>query len=123
RRAWHHAFADVFRDCASVLDVGCGTGVFLDLLRERGVGRILGIDRDPEMVDDARARGHAALVLDARTGLGSLNERFAGVHLSHLIETCDGEEGIGLLRACAALLEPDGLLVVRSLNPRNEAIR
>jgi glycosyltransferase involved in cell wall biosynthesis len=123
RRAWHHAFADVFRDCASVLDVGCGTGVFLDLLRERGAKRILGIDRDPEMVDDARARGHAALVVDARTGLGALNERFAGVHLSHVIETCDGEEGIALLRACAALLEPDGVLVVRSLNPRNEAIR
>jgi len=123
RRAWHHAFADVFRDCTSVLDVGCGTGVFLDLLRERGTARIVGIDRDPDMVDDARARGHAAQVLDARTGLTELNERFAGVHLSHVIETCDGEEGIAVLRACVALLEPDGMLVVRSLNPRNEAIR
>src|ERR1700694_2972926 len=71
RRAWHHAYADVFRGCRSGLDVGCGTGVFLDMLRERGWEHIVGIDRDPEMVAETRARGHEARVLDARTGLAS----------------------------------------------------
>jgi glycosyltransferase involved in cell wall biosynthesis len=123
RRAWHHAYADVFRGFGSVLDVGCGTGVFLDLLRERGVARVLGVDRDPEMVDETRARGHEARVLDARTELAALGERFDGVHFSFVVETMDGEEGIAALRACAALLKPDGLLVVRTLNPRNAAVR
>ncbi len=123
RRAWHHAYAGVFAGFGSVLDVGCGTGVFLDMLRERGVARVLGVDRDPEMVEEARARGHEARVADARTDLPALGERFAGVHFSFAIETMDGEEGIAALRACAALLEPDGLLVVRTLNPRNTAVR
>ena len=123
RRAWHHAYAEVFAGFGSVLDVGCGTGVFLDMLRERGVARVLGVDRDPEMVEEARARGHEARVADARTDLPALGERFAGVHFSFAIETMDGEEGIAALRACAALLEPDGLLVVRTLNPRNTAVR
>jgi glycosyltransferase involved in cell wall biosynthesis/SAM-dependent methyltransferase len=123
RRAWHHAYADVFAGFGSVLDVGCGTGVFLDMLRERGVTRVLGVDRDPEMVEETRARGHEARVADARTDLPALGERFEGVHFSFAIETMDGEEGIAALRACAALLKPDGLLVVRTLNPRNAAVR
>jgi SAM-dependent methyltransferase len=80
RRPWHHAFADVFAGSATVLDVGCGTGVFLDLLRERGVTRRLGIDRDPEMAEEASARGHEIVSADARTQLGSLAERFEGIH-------------------------------------------
>jgi glycosyltransferase involved in cell wall biosynthesis len=123
RRAWHQAYADVFGGCRSVLDVGCGTGLFLDLLRERGVARVLGIDRDPEMVADTRARGHQAHVLDARTDLDRIAERFDGVHFAYVIETMDGDEGLAALRACALLLEPDGLLVVRTLNPRNAAVR
>lgn len=123
RRASHHAFAEVFAGFGSVLDVGCGTGVFLDMLRERNVARTAGLDRDPEMVAQAGARGHAARVADARTDLGLLGERFDGVYLSFVIETMDGDEGIGALRACAALLRPDGLLVVRTLNPRNAAVR
>ena len=123
RRAWHHAFADVFAQSASVLDVGCGTGVFLDLLRERGVARRVGIDRDPEMVADTQARGHDARVADARVDLATGDERFAGVHASFLIETMDGDEAIAFLRRCVCALEPGGVLVVRTLNPRNEAVR
>ncbi len=123
RRGAHHAYAEVFNGFASVLDVGCGTGVFLDMLRERGVARVLGVDRDPEMVADARARGHDARELDARHDLARLGERFDGVHVAFVIETMDGDEGIAALRACAALLKPDGLLVVRTLNPRNAAVR
>ncbi|GAC1580087.1 MAG: hypothetical protein NVS3B7_14480 [Candidatus Elarobacter sp.] len=123
RRAWHHAYADVFGGFASVLDVGCGTGLFLDLLRERGTTRVLGIDRDPDMVADARARGHDARLLDARTELSAIGERFAGVHCAFVVETMDGEEGIACLRECARLLEPNGVLLVRTLNPRNDAVR
>jgi glycosyltransferase involved in cell wall biosynthesis len=123
RRGAHHAFADVFAGFGSVLDVGCGTGVLLDMLRERGVGRALGVDRDPDMVAETRARGHDARVLDARTELGALDERFDGVHFAFVVETMDGDEGIAALRACASLLKPDGMLVVRTLNPRNAAVR
>jgi glycosyltransferase involved in cell wall biosynthesis len=123
RRSAHHAFAEVFRGLESALDVGCGSGLFLDMLRERGVQRLLGVDRDPELVEEACARGHQARVLDARRALPSLHERFAGIHLGFVLETMDGETGIAALRDLVALLAPDGLLVVRTLNPRNAQVR
>jgi SAM-dependent methyltransferase len=123
RRAWHHAYADVFRGCASVLDVGCGTGVFLDLLRERGVARRLGIDRDPEMVEESRTRGHDVQLGDVRVALRTLGECFEGIHVSFVIETMDGEEGLAFLADCVRALHPNGTLVVRTLNPRNAAVR
>jgi glycosyltransferase involved in cell wall biosynthesis/ubiquinone/menaquinone biosynthesis C-methylase UbiE len=123
RRAWHHAYAELFRDRGAVLDVGCGTGVFLDMVRERSVRRIVGVDRDPEMVAEARARGHDARVVDARRELRTLGERFDGIHLAFVVETMDGDEAIAALRDCVTLLRADGILVVRTLNPRNAAVR
>jgi SAM-dependent methyltransferase len=117
------ACADVFRGCTSVLDVGCGTGVFLDLLRERGIARRLGIDRDPEMVEEARARGHEAQIGDVRAALRTLGESFEGIHVSFVIETMDGEEGLAFLADCVCALRPAGTLVVCTLNPRNGVVR
>jgi len=37
-----------FRDCRKVLDLACGPGVFLELLREAGIEAV-GVDRDEEM--------------------------------------------------------------------------
>lgn len=41
-----------------VLDVGCGTGLSLDLLRQGigAAGRIIGLDQSPEMIEQARER-------------------------------------------------------------------
>ena len=46
----------LFAGRTDVLDVGCGRGEFLDLLREAGVGA-RGLDTNHEMVEVCRARG------------------------------------------------------------------
>jgi len=48
---------------ATVLDVGCGTGVLLPLLHERlnGEGRIVALDLSGEMLKRARSKGQPAL--------------------------------------------------------------
>uniref|UniRef100_A0A7C5X3T5 site-specific DNA-methyltransferase (adenine-specific) n=1 Tax=Thermocrinis ruber TaxID=75906 RepID=A0A7C5X3T5_9AQUI len=47
--------ASVGRDCA-VLDVGCGRGVFLQVLKERGYENIYGIEMDEELFGYCRER-------------------------------------------------------------------
>ena len=44
-----------FRDCRKVLDAGCGTGIFLELLRAEKI-TALGIDRNPERIELCRVR-------------------------------------------------------------------
>jgi len=91
-----------------VLDVGCGPGRVLDALA-RGRIAVLGVDPSPTAVALARRRGGAVLqrsVFDALPGTG----RWETVLL------LDGNIGIGgdpqrLLRRCAALVRPGGVVV------------
>jgi SAM-dependent methyltransferase len=48
--------APVALEGASVLDVGCGSGYFLNRLREFGAGTATGVDLIPERVETARTR-------------------------------------------------------------------
>ena len=120
-RLWHHTYAEALGGCTRVLDFGCGTGVFLELLRERGVSGI-GIDRDPDMVKQTRDRGLEAILGDADTVL-QYEQEFDGIHAAHVLETMWGEEVIAFLAACKRALKPDGLLVLRAWNWENPDVR
>lgn len=58
-RSSYELLAGVVEGCGSVLELGCGDGVLLELLRGR---RTAGIDLSPEAVELARARGFRAEV-------------------------------------------------------------
>src|SRR5437867_10909162 len=45
---------------ASVLDIGCGSGVYLEALGRRGAARLVGLDFAPAMIELARRRIAAA---------------------------------------------------------------
>lgn len=114
-------YADAFRGCQRVLDVGCGPGTFLDLLRERGIVG-LGIDFDPQMVQLCHERGLSARVADARA-LSQLHETFDGIHAGHVLEHMPGELMVSFLEVCCSLLGPNGLLIVRTPNWENDTVR
>jgi SAM-dependent methyltransferase len=63
------ALADLRLDEADgVLDVGCGTGELTAVLREECPGRVVGVDRDPELLAHARGDDHEPVVRgDARS--------------------------------------------------------
>ena len=120
-KAWHTPYADAFRGRQRVVDVGCGPGFFLDLLRERAVPA-LGIDIDPEMAEAARARGHEALTGEHRA-LAEFRASFDGVHLSHIIEHLWGDDVVALLESAHEALRPLGIVIVRTPNWANATVR
>ncbi len=68
---YHRGVAEIFAagfgdKGASVLDIGCGTGIVGDALRSLGVGVIDGIDISPEMLSAARTKvdGNGAVYRD-----------------------------------------------------------
>lgn len=69
-----------------VLELACGRGEFLGLLREAGVDGE-GLDLDEGMVQTARAAGHRVQLTDALSGLRSrADASVQGVFCAHFVE-------------------------------------
>jgi len=75
-----------FREAPEVLDLGCGTGVFLELLREAGI-RGYGVDLDEDSVILCRKKGLDVRQEEAMAHLESLPDKsVGGIFAAHLIE-------------------------------------
>ncbi|MDH6115024.1 SAM-dependent methyltransferase [Kitasatospora sp. MAP12-15] len=103
----------------SVLDVGCGTGAMLRLVRERGHrGRLVGLDPDRAALDRARRRedvewveGRAA---DAERGAGFELATMTGHAFQFLLTD---HEVSSSLAAIHAALRPGGRFVFETRHP------
>ncbi|HUN66159.1 MAG TPA: class I SAM-dependent methyltransferase [Bacteroidota bacterium] len=108
-RSIQRRFLRYFPEKGRVADLGCGVGVFLDLLRESGRTGC-GVDSFAEYIDLCRSRGHEAYCEDIFTFLRSRPGQFDGVIGSHIIEHFHPKEGMDLLVGMRDLLRPGGIL-------------
>ncbi len=80
---------------ASVVDLGCGHGELLDLLRSRGSGPLLGIERNQEAVAECVARGLEAVHADLENGLGAIaDESYDVAILSQTLQSIVDVAGV-----------------------------
>lgn len=75
-------YLPLFDGASDVLDVGCGRGEFLDLLRARGISA-RGVDTNDEMAAVCRERGLEAVVGDGLSYLNSLPDGSIGGSSPH----------------------------------------
>jgi SAM-dependent methyltransferase len=110
-------YVDDFRDAAPVLDVGCGRGELLELLREAGV-EARGIDADADMVAYARGEGLDVEQADLVQHLESLEGgSLGGIFMGQVVEHLPAGVLTRALALAAAKLRPGGLLVAETINP------
>ena len=112
-------YLDLVAGHGPVLDVGCGRGEFLDLLREHGI-ESLGVDLDLGMVAVARAKGHAVTEADLNQFMtdrepGSLG----GVIASEVIEHLPYAELLRFLELAHSRLAPGGIAILETVNPHS----
>jgi SAM-dependent methyltransferase len=106
-----------FRDAAPVLDVGCGRGELLGLLREAGV-EARGVDADADMVAYARGEGHEVEQADALEYLERLDDgSLGGVFAGQVVEHLPPAVLLRLLELAHAKLRRGGLLIAETINP------
>jgi SAM-dependent methyltransferase len=120
RRTWEGKKVGVYRQALGagkkrILDVGCGDGRFLEVLRDFGSPdwELVGVDFDPLAVERCRARGFDAIakrVEDLSTDDGT----FDAVIMLQLIEHV--EDPVAMARRAFALLRPGGVFVVETPN-------
>jgi SAM-dependent methyltransferase len=111
-------YVEYFRRVGSVLDIGCGRGEFLELLREAGLeGK--GVDLDLDMVLLCREKGLDVVRADAFSYLESLpDESLHGIFSSQMIEHMDSGQIVHLVRLSHQKLRAYGVLVLETPNPR-----
>src|SRR5262249_7798136 len=110
--------AGLFAPESRVVDVGCGRGEFLELLKERG-SRGIGIDADASMVELVQSKGLEAIRADGLDYLRDNPGEFDGVFAAHLIEHMAPDPLVELVKAASAALRDGGRLIVVSPNPTN----
>jgi SAM-dependent methyltransferase len=104
-----------FKDCRRVLDLACGSGVFLELLREAGI-QATGIDRNEKIVEKARLKELKVVHSDVFEFLEKA-EGYDGMFCSHFLEHLPFGQVVRLVELVSMRLEPGGSLVVVLPNP------
>jgi O-antigen chain-terminating methyltransferase len=110
-------YVDVFDGAENVLDLGCGRGEFLALLRERGI-RAHGLDINHEMAEACRAAGLEAHEGDALAYLESLPDAsLGGLIAVQVVEHFQPAYLARFLDTAYHKLRPGSAIVLETLNP------
>ena len=109
-----------FAGCETVLDLGCGAGIFLDCLRAQGITG-LGVERDPRIAEYGRGMGLDIITDDALKFLARDTRQFDGIYCSHFVEHLPFDMLQVLFEGLADRLRPGGVLVL--VFPDPESIR
>lgn len=110
-------YVKYYQGRADVLDIGCGRGEFLDLLREHDI-KARGIDLDLDMVLACRDKGLDVARTDAFAYLAALpDDSLGGVFAAQVIEHLRPRRVIELVKLCQRKLAPGAALVLETPNP------
>lgn len=108
-----------FNHCNNVLDIGCGRGEFLELLKEHEIPG-MGIDINKEMVNYCNSKDLNAVQEDAIIYLRLLNDNHLdGIFSDQVIEHFTPEYLIRLLNQSYRTLKPEAYIVLGTVNILN----
>lgn len=111
------SFLHYFEGCKNILDIGCGRGELLELLRDNDIiGH--GIDIDEEMVNFCISKGFDVEKNDAISYLEKLEDgSLDGIIMDQVIEHLDSNYLIKLLKICYQKLKFGYYIVIETVNP------
>lgn len=102
-----------------VLDVGCGRGEWLQVLREAGI-EATGIDNNRILIRNCKELNLDVIEADALAYLRSVNDQtFSVITAIHFAEHLSLPDLIRFLDEAARTLKPQGLLILETPNPEN----
>jgi len=113
------AMAQNLSEPLSILDIGCGRGEWLALLKEHHY-EAYGLDISQAMVDFCRLKGLKAEQGEVLSHLASLEDNSLHVISAfHVIEHLPFEQLVYLFDECLRVLKPEGKIIFETPNPEN----
>ena len=107
---------------APILDLGCGRGEWLELLKENGF-TCSGVDMNREMVERCKLNGLDVQQENAIEYLKKLpTECLGGVTCFHVIEHLPFNDILLLLKHVIRVLKPGGVFIIETPNPENVTV-
>jgi O-antigen chain-terminating methyltransferase len=121
-RTGQRFYQPFFEGCTNVLDIGCGRGEFLEVMREADVPAS-GIDLDKSSVEMCRAKGLEVEVADLFVKLADEpGTPYDGIFAGQIVEHLPADRLPAMVKLCAARLKPGGVFIVETPNPECLAI-
>jgi 2-polyprenyl-3-methyl-5-hydroxy-6-metoxy-1,4-benzoquinol methylase len=121
-RARQSFYIPFFAGRKNVLDIACGRGEFLELMREANVS-VKGVDLDADMVGRCLEKDLNVTRADVFAYLaGIADSSLDGIFCSQFVEHLTPDAYIRLLSECGKKLAPGGVLAVETQNPECLAI-
>jgi len=121
-RARQSFYTPFFRGRKSVLDIACGRGEFLELLRDLQVPA-RGVDLDADMVGRCREKDLSVVRADVFAHLAEIPDgSLDGIFSAQFVEHLPAEAYARLIVESARKLAPGGVLAIETPNPECLAI-
>lgn len=110
-------YVPLFEGRKAVVDLGCGRGEFLELMKECEIDAV-GVDSNTEMIDACKARALNVAHSDVFDYLDALaDSSIGGFFCAQLVEHLTPEQVGLLLHLCTKKLKPGGLMLFETINP------
>jgi O-antigen chain-terminating methyltransferase len=111
--------SDVGTEAMPILDVGCGRGEWLELLRDHGLFAA-GVDSNRTLVAQSRELGLEIVEDDLMNYLRRVpDENLGGVTGFHIVEHLPLETLVKFLDETVRVLKPGGMIIFETPNPQN----
>ena len=102
-----------------VLDVGCGRGEWLELLKENGI-KAKGVDLNSLMIEESSSLGLDTKVQDAIAYLKALeDETLSAISGFHIVEHLPFDILVQLFDESLRVLKKGGMIIFETPNPEN----
>ncbi|MCU0241028.1 MAG: methionine biosynthesis protein MetW, partial [Vicinamibacteria bacterium] len=112
-------YAESFAKLAPVVDLGCGRGEFLEILRAQGVAA-RGLELNAAFASECRERGLEVETADLIAGLKRMpTDSVGGIFASQVAEHLPPAVLAEMLSEARRVLRQDGLLILETVNPRS----
>lgn len=106
-----HNYLKYFPAGGTVLDLGCGEGVFIELLNASG-RKGIGVDSSERCVKICKSKNLEVAQAGIIERLNDGGKKFDGIFASHVIEHFSASQGLEIVNLASDLLLPGGILII-----------